>query len=284
MKPNLLYGRTIEENKTIYTRLVECIDVPLIYSFSCTEPGDIAMQYTTETALEDPSKVGWSKAIGDYVSIEEKVNMENATGAELSLLISYDADDILAMVDNIQENIGIRAGKHTVTTIVDIDVTDETEFGLISKTIELKAILSINRARGGSGTITVTTPEKHLTDVKTKNSTEEVGSTGYFRAASLLSLLAWIPIGSFFTWRKYRSDRSRAADMPESERILQQYDVLESQDMPNLPVQTMSSMDDLAEVAEEYGSMIFHAEIEGRDVFYASEEIVYQYVVSNKKD
>jgi hypothetical protein len=281
LKPNILYGETIGEGETIYLSLVNRIDVTFNYTFECSETGSITTEYLISSVLEDPSETGWSKGIDELVSVET-AETENATSATLAAKFSYNITEISELVDKIEETIGVSSSTYQTATKIMINTTDETGVGTISKPLEESVVLKLNYMGGYTergGVIQVEAPEKHLSGSIKENYTKELMFAVQLRIAMFVALIAWILVGPPLTAWRYKAGKAEFETLPESERIMKRFKMIESRDTPKLKVQTLSSIEDLKKVADDYDSTLFHTKLDGNDVFFTTiENITYQYI------
>lgn len=286
LKPNVLYGETIGEGETIYIKLVDRVDVTFHYTFECSEAGNITTEYLTRSMLKEPSETGWSKQIDELVSVE-KMKTENATSAVLTAKFSYNITEINELVEKIEEEIGISQSTYQIVTAISINTTDETSVGTISRPIEQSIVLKLNYMGGymeRGGIIEIEAPEKHLPGSITENYTKKIASAVQMRIAMAVALVAWIAAGSSLTTWRYKVGKAEFDELPESERIMKRFEVIESKGMPDLKVQTLSSMEALNKIAEDYDLRIFHTKTADGDVFFITENnIIYRYVAERKK-
>ncbi|MFP4006237.1 MAG: hypothetical protein ACLFUR_05960, partial [Candidatus Hadarchaeia archaeon] len=267
LEPNTLYGETIEENETIYLSIARKAEVDLKYYFSSSESGDVSMVYSTDSQLKTLGTSGWGKNVDDIVSVNEKSIKIDNNSATLNLGLSYDFQEILGHIERIQENIEYEGFSHEVTTTVTINAVENTaEHGVIdSGPVEKTVTLSIVRDRmygteTSNGTASVSISNIDISNAKTEMRTEKTGNSdtvGYLQMGSGLALLAWVPLGAVFTGKRYKSENKKLRDFPRAERILKTYDIVEAENIPSLPIQKVSTMKDLRDVAEDYGSRIF---------------------------
>jgi hypothetical protein len=281
LKPNILYGETIGEGEPIYLNLLDYIDAIFHYDFECSETGDITTQYKI-TSILTPTE-GWSKSINEVVSVE-KSETTTATSAVLEAKLSYNITEITELIDKIEEEISVSSSLYQITTTININTTDTTSVGTVSKPIEEYIVLKLNYVGGyieRGGVITVEVPESHLPGSITENSTTEITSASQFRMGMSVALFAWIGVSSLFTIWRYKDWKTTFEALPESEKIMKRFNVVESKDMPNLNVQTLASIDDLNKIADDYDSRLFHTKMGDNDVFFTTiENITYQYVVN----
>ena len=284
LKPNILYGETIGEGEPIYLNLVNRIDATFHYEFECSETGDITPEYKISSTVA-PTE-GWSKQINELVSVE-KSETTTATSAVLEAKFSYNVTEITELIDKIEEDIGVTSSPYQITTTININTTDKTSIGTLSKPIEERIVLKLNYMGGymeRGGVITVEVPESHLAGSITENSTKEIMSASQLRNAMYIALVAWIAAASLFTTWRYKVWRTELEALPELERIMKRFNVIESKDMPNLNVQTLASMDELKKVADDYDSILFHTTMGDNDIFFTTiENITYQYVVNARE-
>jgi len=292
LKPNLLYGETIEENETIYLSIAKKTEVDLKYSFSSSEPGDVSMVYSTDSQLKTHGTSGWSKSIDNIVSVEEKSIKTDNNSATLNLCLSYGFQEILDHINRIQENIEYEGFSHEVTTTVTINAMENTkDYGTINdEPVEQTFTLYIvrNRMYGtktSNGTASISISNVKINETKTETTTEKTensGTVSRLQMGSVLALLACTSLGAFFTGKQYKSEKKNLETLPKAKRILNTHDIVEAENIPNLPIQKVSTMKDLKDVAEDYGSRIFHTQNEKeKDVFFATDNLVYQYTVEN---
>ena len=285
LKPNILYGETIGEGETIYLNLVNRIDATFYYTFECSETGSITTEYRISSLVADPSEAGWSKSIDELVSVE-KSETNTTTSAALEAKFSYNVTEIRELVNRIEEDIGVTSSTYQIITTINITTIDETSVGTVSKPIEESVVLKLNYMGGymgdymeRGGVITVEVPERHLLGSITENSTKEITFAVQFRIAMFVALAVWIAVAPSFTAWRYKVGKAEFETLPELERIMKRFKVIESRDMPKLKVQTLGSMEALKKVADDYDSILFHTKLDGDDVFFTTiENITYQYI------
>lgn len=286
LKPNVLYGDTIGKGETIYIKLVHHIEVTFNYMFECSENGSIATEYLIGNVLEEPSETGWSKGIDELVSVET-AETENATSATLTAKFSYNITEISELIEEIEEVIGVSQSTYQIVTAITVNTTDETSVGTISRPIEQSIMLKLNYMGGymeRGGIIKIEAPEKHLPGSITENYTKKIASAVQLRTAMFVGLVAWIAAGSSLTAWRYKVNKAEFDMLPESERIMKRFEVIESKGMPDLKTQTLSSMEALNKLAEDYDLRIFHTKAADGDVFFITENnIIYRYVAERKK-
>lgn len=286
LKPNVLYGETIGKGETIYIKLVDRVDVTFNCTFECSENGSIATEYLIGSVLEDPSETGWSKGIDELVPVET-AETENATSATLTAKFSYNITEISELVDKIEETIGVSSSTYQIVTAISVNTTDETSVGTISRPVEQTIVLKLNYMGGymeRGGTINIEAAEKHLPGSITENYTKEIALAVQMRIAMPVALIAWIATGSSLTAWRYKVNKAEFDELPESERIMKRFEVTESKDMPDLKTQTLSSMEALKKLADDYDLRIFHTKTADGDVFFITENnIIYRYVAERKK-
>jgi hypothetical protein len=279
LRPNILYGETIGEGETIYLSLVNRIDVTFYYTFKCSETGSITTEYGISSLVASDR---WSKSINELVSVE-KSETNTMTSASLEAKFSYTINEIRELIDRIEEDIGVTSSTYQLTTTININTTDKTSVGTASKPIEESVVLKLNYMGGymeRGGVIEVEVPERHLLGSITENSTKENTFAVQFRITMYVAWVAWIAVASLFTAWRYKVEKAEFETLPESERIMKRFKVIESKDVPKLKVQTLDSMDALKRVADDYDSILFHTKMDDDDIFFTTiENITYQYIV-----
>jgi hypothetical protein len=288
LKNNTLFGETAGKGDTLYRELVNFIDVSFYYAFNCSEEGQIEFDYVVSSVVEEPSENGWSKSIDVSVSVKEmrqRMFTENLShegvivrapqkDRVLGMTFSYNITEISEIIEKIEEETGYSSMSYQVVTSIDINLTDETSFEMISESLEESVVLKL-----GYRVVEVEASDKRLMDSITENHVETIDSAVNMRSGTILALAAWIVAGSGFTAKKYREGKAEYEETPEVERVMGRLEVVESVDTPDLKVQTLSSIGDLEKIAEEWSSIIFHSRRGGEDVFFITENnILYQYI------
>jgi len=279
LKPNILYGETISKGETIYLSLVNRIDATFHYTFECSETGSITTEYGISSLV---ASEGWNKSINELVSVE-KSETKDASSAVFEAKFSYNINETRELIDRIEEDIGVTSSTYQIITTININTNDETTVGTISKPLEESIILTLNYMGGymeRGGVIEVEVPERHLTGSITENSTKENTFAVQFRITMYVAWVAWIAVASLFTAWRYKVGKAEFETLPESERIMKRFKVIESKDVPKLKVQTLDSMEALKKVADDYDSILFHTKMDDDDIFFTTiENITYQYIV-----
>lgn len=278
LKPNILYGETIGKGETIYLNLVTRIDATFYYTFECSKTGTITTDYTLNSYVAGE---GWNKSINELVSVE-KSETKDVPSAVFEAKFSYNITEMIELIDRIEANIGVTSSPYQIITTINIDTTDKTTVGTINKPIDESIILKLNYMGGyieRGGVIEVEVPERHLTGSITENSTKENTFAVQFRITMYVALVAWIAVASLFTTWRYKVGKAEFETLPESERIMKRFKVIDSRDVPKLKVQTLDSMEALKKVADDYDSILFHTKMDDDDIFFTTiENITYQYI------
>ena len=280
LKPNVLYGETIGKGETIYIKLVDRIDVAFNYTFECSENGSISIEYLIGSVLEEPSENGWRKPIDELVSAET-AETENVTSATLIAKFSYNITEINGLIEKIEEDIGYASSTYQIVTNVGVNTTDETAIETISKSVKERVVLKLNYMgyMERTGVIEIEAPEKRLLGSITENRVKKIESAIHLKTAINVALAAWIVVGCSLTAWRYRTGRTRFETLPESERIMKRFEVIESKGMPDMKTVTLSSIEALKKLVDDYDLTMFHTKMTEGDVFFTIDNnIVYRYV------
>lgn len=277
LRNNTLYGETIGPGETIYRELVNRIDILFNYDFICNEEGSIEIDYVISSIVEEPRANGWSKAIDELVSIKID-ETENAKSSSLVMTCSYNIPEISKIIKKIEDETQYTSSNYQIVTMININVIDNTGVGVIHCPLTDSILLNLDNK-----IIMIETSDKHLTDSITTNHTETIESVIPLRIGTIIALVAWIVTGSGLTFKLYRADKARVEETPEAEEIMGRLEVVESKDMPNLKMQTLTSIEALKKISNEYSSIIFHCRAEEEDIFFVTENnILYQYILKRK--
>jgi hypothetical protein len=205
--------------------------------------------------------------------------------SSLDASFSYNITKIIELIDQIESNIGVSAATYQVVTTININTTDTNNLGNLSiPPLEERIVLNLNYLTGyqeKSGLITLELPQTYLPVEINEESTREITSAVQLKMGMSVALVGWLICASFFTISSYKKSKRMFAHLPEAEKIMKKYKVIEARDMPTLKAQTLASMVALKSLVDDYESMLFHTILNGQDVFFTIiENIIYQYVVN----
>jgi hypothetical protein len=283
LKPNNLYGEVVSEGETIYLDLARTIEVDFNCTFECVLPGVIKIDRNVVTILQEPSVVGWSKSIDEMIPAEF-TEEESTSHLNLNTQLSFNVSEISELIDEIEEEVGYSTHQYQVLTMIELNTTYETDLEKIVKPTVQEITITFTYF-GTGGIIEVSAPETHILGSIVDQTTTEITTNVLYRNVSLLALLAWIAMGATLIVLLYRRSGSKQENLPVVQRIMDDYDTMESKDIPQMPKQTLSSIDDLSKLADDYFLRIFHTRTSEKDVFFIVDSgTVYQFVVDGRSE
>jgi hypothetical protein len=278
LKPNSLYGEVVSEGQTIYVDLAKTIEVDFNCTFECILPGMIDIDYKVKAILQEPSVVGWKKSIDGMILAEFNL-AESTSMVNLKAKLTYNVSEITELIGEIEEEVGYSANQYQVLTTIELNTTYETDLEKIIKPTVQEITITFTYF-GMGGIIEVSAPETHILGSIVDQTTTEITTNVLYQNVSLLGLLAWIAVGTTLIVLLYRRTASKQEDLPTVQRIMDDYGTIESKDIPQMPKQTLSSINDLSKLAKDYFLRIFHTSIGGKDIFFIVDSgTVYQFVV-----
>jgi len=282
LRPNVLYGEVIGEGDTIYIRLAEEVEVHLVYGFNCSLEGDVSLDYRVTTTLCEPSQYGWTREADAAIYNVTSEDGVDPSSASIGLDVWYNVSEVREVIQDIEEDTGYRSSSYSVVTEIRGNLTDETSAGVIDRRIE--AVLALNLDYAG-GVVKVEAPDRVYGDRITEDHTERLEANINLRRGTLASLLAWLAVAPALTLWRYNEDREHTLDLSESERILRDHDVIESDDLPEGKTQTLATFEGLKDIAEDYGLRLFHKREEDGSIFFATDyTLTYRYVTNTEED
>jgi len=281
LKPNNLYGEVVSEDETIYMDLAKSIEVNFNLTFECILQGTIDIDYKVKAILQEPSVVGWKKYINGMIPAEFN-QVESTSMANLNAKLTYNVSEISELIAEIEEEVGYSSNEYQVLTIIELNTTYETDLEKIVKPTVQEITITFTYF-GMGGIIEVSAPETHILGSIVDQTTTEITSNVLFKNVSLLGLLAWIAIGTTLIVLLYRRNASKQESLPTVQRIMQDYDTIESKNVPQMPKQVLNSINDLSKLANDYFLRIFHTMIGEKDVFFVVDSgTVYQFIVDGE--
>jgi hypothetical protein len=281
LKPNTLYGEVVSEGQTIYMDLAKTIEVDFNCTFECILQGAIDIDYKVKVILQEPSQVGWKKSIDGMIPTEFN-QVESTSMAKLNARLTYNVSEISELIGEIEGEVGYSSNQYQVLTMIELNTTYETDLEKIVKPTVQEITIAFTYF-GMGGIIEVSAPETHILGSIVDQTTTEITSNVLYRNVSLLGLLAWIAIGATLIVLLYRRTASKQENLPTVQRIMQDYDTIESKNAPQMPKQILNSINDLSKLANDYFLRIFHTRIAEKDVFFVVDSgTVYQFIVDGE--
>ena len=142
--------------------------------------------------------------------------------------------------------------------------------------LEENIVLKLNYMGGymeRAGVIEIEAPEKCLPGRITEDHVERIESAVYLKIAIGVVLAVWTVADCSLTAWRYRTERIWFEALPESERIMRRLKAIESRGMPDMKAVTLSSIEELKKLADDYDLRIFHTRTaDGRDIFFVVDD------------
>ena len=272
LKPNLIYNKTTltsEDNATLYTAIVEYINLTFTYAFTCNpEPENSTLEHQIIIQLESPGK--WIKTLTD-AEAQETLKLSGS----LNFTMQVNHTRVKELVDSIDKetgtrsttyNIKIKPAIHVVANITTktIDETFTPELTVAFKTEAEKgnyiAIENPNQTKPGKITETEQVP---LPEVESQR-------TASYIATALTAITLTI---STFLYMKYKPPTPPSL-MAEKriKKLIDPYKELIAKTTQKPPETKttieMETLEDLAKIAEILARPILHTTHEKEHTFY----------------
>jgi hypothetical protein len=130
LKPNNLYNLTtlLPGEGTLYIRITKSINVTFTYTFNCSLPANITLQYVINEYMQSPK---WKKAI--LTSPTETLNFSEATMATFATTQSINITALEELRNSIDKETGTYTSEHLLVLEPIINVTAKTAVGEINE-------------------------------------------------------------------------------------------------------------------------------------------------------
>lgn len=131
LKPNNLYNQTTlkPDEGTLYTKITELINVTFTYSFNCSLPANITIQYTINEYMESPKWPKKNLALTPPVAS----NFSETTTAQFSITQSINITALEELRDSIDRETGTYTSEYSLIIQPHVEVIANTTVGTIKE-------------------------------------------------------------------------------------------------------------------------------------------------------
>jgi len=278
LKPNSLYGEEVGKGVTLYTKLTKEIDASAFYNASCNAPCKLQIKPTVSHYLEGiAEKTGWKKPINGLVKTRVIVSED---GRSAIVKLHYNLSRIYQLIQKIENDTGVMMPQYALTSVIKYDVSGEAgnlSFAETSvQTIALSITYGVGYTWERAGIIQVTGrddsgPLVSMPVVKVvKNE-----PIAFLRMSLPLITLVAMTAGTLAAILARDSEELRK---PEWLKLKSRLKAIDVKRLPALEVVSLSSPKDLARIAKDYDSKIFHTRNEDQHVFFTTDgNLLYAY-------
>lgn len=272
LKPNQFYDNklTLRPGEgTLYTNLVENLDITFTYTFISTQTSDIMIEYIITTELEAPDK--WVKSFP--TGLENTVIFTGRV-VQFSAELSVDIGWVENIIDNLERETGASSSTYNFKIKPTINLLSENSVGTINESFIPALVLGFTFGSADGDQITIDGLENSASGSITENRTifypEVSNERGIFTAISAIGLIGLLSTGLLFIKTKPQA--------PEKliEQLISPFEgaIVGSGTEPpreGVAVVGMKSLQDLVYVGEGLGKPVLHFEKPGEKgvhIFY----------------
>jgi len=274
LKPSALFEGTteVEAGQVYFTNLTEEIHVNFSYKFRADKPiGEVAEECEITVTLEAPEK--WEKR---FVLLPK-----TKTTGDFIVRFSVPVSLFYELAGAIGKETGVSGGTYDLTIKARVHSIAETDYKVIDEVLEQALVMHLER-----GLIRV---DEDLEETKSAS----IGETKVillpwvkiFRIIASIGTIVVLILSAYLLWMYATFRESKPTLAEELRRVKKKYLVVEAESLPLLmegqTVVRLSSLEDLARVAEEMFSPIIHGIQGGKHIYCAidsSGTVRYEYV------
>ena len=278
LKPNSLYGEKVGKGVILYTKLTKEIEALGLYNMTCNKPCKLQVNPTVTHYLEGVAeKTGWKKQVNGLV--EEKVTVsENGQNAVVELF--YDLTEINQLIQEIENDTGVMMPQYTLTSVIEYNINGEIGNSSFSDTKTQMIALSITYGTGytweRAGVIEITAKND-------KGVLVEIPVIKVVKNEAVVMLQMILPLitlgaGTTGTIMAIIVRDIEEQKKPEWQRLKSKLKAIDAKRLPTLEIVPLKSPNDLARIAKDYDSKIFHVQNEDQHTFFTSDgNLLYAY-------
>jgi hypothetical protein len=272
--------KTLERGQTVFTRLVDSMDVTFNYSFISDKPVSAVTTDVEITAVLEATKL-WSKQF--LILYANK-------GGDFSVTFPLDLVSYLELFETIRTETGASAESYMVTVTADVHTVADTQFGLVNETF--------SQAMKGTLKGNVLEWDKELAQSKggSIKTTKVIPNPNSYLGLSVAEarILSTALAGIFFVFLLFQGVmyvRFKPAEVSQAEKAVRQARkkygafIVEAT-IDGEKTVSVDSMQDLIKVANELGKPIVHqaptASEEPHAYYVLDGATRYQYVLTTK--
>ncbi len=288
LKPNQFYDNklTLRPGEgTLYTNLVENLDITFTYTFVSTQTCDITVEYTITTELEAPDK--WLKSFPTGL---ENTIVSTGKVVEFSVELSVDPEWIRDIADNLERETGASSSTYNFRIKPTINLLSKSSAGVVDESFVPELVLSFMSGSAEGNQIVIENLENSMsgsiTETYTISHPEVSNERNIFTAISAIGLVGLLSTGLLFIKTK--------PQVPEKliEQLVSPFEgvIVKSSTEPpreGVAVVGMKSLEDLVYVGEGLGKPVLHFEKPGEKgvhIFYVLDgQTKYEYVFELSK-
>lgn len=263
LKPNDLYNKTIlrPEEGILYIKITESINVTFTYTFNCSLPSNITLQYSTKEVLNSskwPEKTMATSPL--TVSTQDQTN---ATSFTTNHFINVTGLDMLK--DSIDKETGTYTSEYSVSIQPKIEITANTTVGTISETFTPNMTISFRYGTQQGDYIAIDglnqTKQGGIQHTETISHPEVMNQRYMSYTFSIASISALI--GTAWAYVKTKPEKPAKPQKPIEETIAPYEEIIfEIEEEPRKTAETTTvktkSLEDLISIADGLAKPILY--------------------------
>ncbi len=278
---------SVQTGEPVFRQVTSAVDVQFVYRLTADEPADL--RGSSRLVAEVGEAGGWKRAIELQPSTDFKGNTFTAQG-------SIDLARVQALIDHFEQQTGIQRQQYALTIVARTTVQGvlsgqelRDEFQPRLEFVLDRQQLQTAQTRGGTNDPFAQSQQGMLKRSRQQpNTLAPLGFTLEVASARRMALagLCLALGGALLLGRQMR----RAAQGDEPARIQHTYGPLliairDSQPSTSAAVVDVSTIEDLAKLAEQHGSMILHARRgDKHDYFVYHGDLAYRYRIAGSDE
>ncbi|RLC63230.1 MAG: hypothetical protein DRI48_08655 [Chloroflexi bacterium] len=278
LRPNSLYGEEVGKGVTLYTKLTREVDAVAYFNASCNTPCKLEIRPAISHYLEGIiEKAGWKKPIDGLVGAQTIISED---GRSAIVKLHYDLSRIYQLIRRIENETGVMMPQYAITTVIRYDVSGESGNLSFTETKTQAIALSIIYGAGytweRTGIIQVTGKDDNglLATVPTIKVVKNE-PVALLRMSLPPATLVVATAGTLMAILARDSEESRK---PKWLKLKNKLKAMEASRLPTLEAVSLKSPKDLARIAKDYDSKIFHTKVEDKHIFFTSDgSLLYTY-------
>jgi hypothetical protein len=273
LKPSILFDTTqLGPGQVYFAKLIEEIHLNFSYQFIADKPiGEVSEEYEITATLESPGM--WEK---HFVLVPKT----KATGnfiARLSVPISQYSE----LIEAIERETGISGGSYDLTIKAKVHSIAQMDYGVIDEVFEQALTMHLER-----GLIRV---DEDLKESKSGSIGETVVVSSpevrTFRTLSIIGMIIALIISTYLLSMYVVFRKRKPMPLKELRKVKKKCLVVETKSPPPLmegqTVVRLSTLEDLARVAEEMFRPVIHGIEKGKHIYCAIDSsgmVRYEYI------
>ncbi|MFZ5910747.1 MAG: signal peptidase I [Chloroflexota bacterium] len=284
--PGVYDAEMVRTGEPVFPKLTCFLNVGFTYNMLGGPFQNVAGNYQMYARVADEQS-GWQRTI-------PMLPQTSFAGNSVVAMAPLDLCQLEALVDLVESETGLRANTYTVEIVTDIAVVASTAGQVFQDRFDPALVFKFDKVHlyladhdAGSDPMHITKQGLAASSMVVANTLPVLGwepTVGAVRALALIGLglsLGGVALMGFILWKTARQGEEASIRLRYGSMIM---DVLERSLDPSLPVIDVTSMDDLAKMAERQNTMILHMTLNFLHFYLVQGNgAMYRYILSAGK-